>query len=108
MFLTNSLKKTAPYTLARFFSAVDAMSPSLRRRRCRISHLGVRSFIVEPNRQGPQEGGKEDGEQPRQTQQTLQEFPTNDYIEPPPVPRRISPYLTGLLVVGFGFTAYGL
>ena len=104
MFLTNSLRKGVPYNLVCRFLAAGATSLSLRPR-SRVSQLGYRSFIVEPNQQN---SPKEDREKPRQDQQTQQEIPTGDYLEPPSTSRGISPYLTGLLVVGFGLTAYGV
>jgi len=105
MFLTNSLKKGAPYTLSCRFLATGSSTSLSPRPRSLVAHLGFRSFIVEPNQQSSQKG---DRKKPCQDQQTQQETPTNDYFEPPFTSRGISPYLTGLLVVGFGLTAYGV
>ncbi|KIM39870.1 hypothetical protein M413DRAFT_186178 [Hebeloma cylindrosporum] len=104
MFLTNSLKKGASHTLARPFLVAGATSirPPRFPPRSRVSYLGVRSFIVEPNRQGPQNGANADRERAQQ------EIPKNHSPEASSESRGISPYLTGLLVVGIGLTAYGL
>ena len=103
--LTNLLKKKALYTLARPFLVVGAafISPPRPQPRSRVLNLGLRFFIVEPNQQGPQNGAK-----PREEQQTRQEIPKHHFREVLSESRGISPYLTGLLVVGFGLTAYGL
>jgi len=106
MFFTNSLKKGAPYTLACHFLVPSAtrIRPPNFTPRSRVSHLGVRSLIVDPTQQGAQNGK----EQPRQEQQARQEIPKDHFREASFESRGISPYLTGLLVVGFGLTAYGL
>jgi len=106
MFFTNSLQKGAPYTLARHFLVTSAtrIRPPNFTPLSRVSYLGVRSFIVDPTQQGAQN----DKGQPREEQQPRQEIPKDHFREASFESRGISQYLTGLLVVGFGLTAYGL
>ena len=110
MFVTNSLKKGALCTLARPFLVAGAtfIQPPNFPPRSRVSYLGVRAFIVEPNQKGPRNGAKADREHPRKEKQARQEIPNDHFRKTSFESRGISPYLTGLLVVGFGLTAYGL
>lgn len=110
MFLTNSLTKRALYTLARpsLVAGATFIRPPSFPPRSRVSYLGVRSFIVEPNQQGPLNGAKAGTEQPGGEQRAQQEIPKDHFGEVSSESHGISPYLKGLLVVGFGLTAYGL
>ena len=107
MFLTNSLKKKVLARPLLVAGAALIWPPSFQPH-SRVSHLGVRSFIVEPNQQGPQSGAKSCTKQPREEQRARREIPNHRFREVLSESRGISPYLTGLLVVGFGLTAYGL